>query len=676
MIFEPLYPCTRISRGELESSTAHEVMHPETIADPGRPREGVTGRAFLLGLISIVCMCLFAENYGRGLVRTFMPVTALLVLTVWIGINILLKCTRPSVALSRTEVLTIFGLTWLVGTLPGIGMIGSLFSSIASPAYFSTPEDRFWEVAGSYFPMHLFFEQGSPVVEEYYLGVKPGGALPWQSWVKRLFWWFTGTVGMVMAGFFASVLFFRQWSEKERLNFPLSTFPAELLETSEGSRVPDVFRKPIFWVGFACSAGVIFWNVAGYFILTLPAITLYYHPMFKNIDLGRYFPPFNVRVHPLFMGLAYHCPLNILFSFWVFYALRIFKTGMMNRFGFTVGLAGQAAEPTEILMLEAHGALVFLVAWSLWVARRHLKETFRKGFLEARDDDGLPVSYRIAWLGFSCSTVFLIGWLMAAGFSLPVALLQLMLYFVMYFGMAKYTAASGFVFLQVRGRTGGPILKSILGTRGFSPRNLVGIAIGDFSGLAGGYSRPLAVPAIVHFFRLIGKALRRRPMVWGALPAALLTGYIVQCWAHMDLNYAEGAMNTGFGGIGWQMRGLISDIEATSPAVFDPQRLLVWVIGGMEAGLLSFLGSRFSGWPLHPIALAFPTGYGFSIFLIWLPKYLILRFGGVSLYRRSVPFWYGVVVGYLVGLAVSTVVDIIWFPYVRGYGTMHGVHSK
>ena len=50
MIFEPLYPCTRISRGELESSTAHEVMHPETIADPGRPREGVTGRAFLLGL--------------------------------------------------------------------------------------------------------------------------------------------------------------------------------------------------------------------------------------------------------------------------------------------------------------------------------------------------------------------------------------------------------------------------------------------------------------------------------------------------------------------------------------------------------------------------------------------------------------------------------------------------
>lgn len=657
----------------MESSIAHIEMQDQAL-DPSRER--LTGRAFLLGLISIVCMCLFAENYGRGLVRTFMPVTSLLVLIVWIGINILLKCTLPRLALSRTEVLTIFGLTWLVGTLPGIGMIGSMFSSIAGPAYFSTPEDRFWEVAGPYLPTHLFFEPGSPVVEQYYLGVKPGGAMPWQPWVRRLFWWFTGTVGIVMAGFFASVLFFRQWSEKERLNFPLSTFPDELLQETEGSRVPDAFRKPIFWVGFACTAGVIFWNIAGYFILTLPAITLYYHPMFKNIDLGRYFPPFNVRVHPLYMGLAYHCPLNILFSFWVFYVLRIFKMGMMNRLGFTVGLAGQTAEPNEILMLEAHGAMIFLVAWSLWVARHHLKETFRKGFQEPRSDDGLPVTYRIAWLGFLCSTMFMIGWLMSAGFSLHVALLQLALYFVMYFGMAKYTAASGFVFLQVRGRTGGPVLKSILGTRGFSPRNLVGIMIGDFSGLAGGYSRPLAVPAIVHFFRLIGNALRRVPLVWGALPAALLVGYIAQSWAHMDLNYAEGAMNTGFGGVGRHMRGLVSDIEATGPAVFDPQRLLVWMIGGVEAGLLSLLGSRFTGWPLHPIALAFPTGYGFSIFLIWLPKYLILRFGGVSLYRRSVPFWYGVVVGYLVGLMVSTAVDVIWFPYIRGYGTMHMVHSK
>ena len=67
-----------VSRGEVESSIAHREMHPETDADPGRPPERVTGRAFLLGLITIGCMCLLSENYGRGLVRSNMPVPALL----------------------------------------------------------------------------------------------------------------------------------------------------------------------------------------------------------------------------------------------------------------------------------------------------------------------------------------------------------------------------------------------------------------------------------------------------------------------------------------------------------------------------------------------------------------------------------------------------------------------
>ena len=660
----------------MESSIARKDVQPEAVTDAGRPRERITGRAFLLGLVSVVGMCLFAENYGRGLVRTYMPTTALLMLVIWIGIYILLKFLFPRWALSRTEVLTIFGMTWLVGTLPGIGFIGSLFRQIAAPVYFSTPEDRFWEIVGPHLPRFLYFEQGDPAVEQYYLGVRPGESIPWMPWIRPIFWWFSGTVSIVMAGFFASVLFYRQWSENERLNFPLSAFPVGLLETSEGSRVPDAFKTPVFWAGFASVAGVIFWNIAGYFILDMPRITLY-DPGggiggLKAIHLGQYFPPFNLFLHPLFMGLAYHCPLNILFSFWVLYILSIFKTGMMNRIGFTVGLKGQSAEPREILMLEAHGALVFLVAWSVWVARGHLKASFRKAFKEPEHDDGVPISYRTAWLGFLWATCFVLGWLVSVGFSPHVAVLQLALYFVVYFGLAKYAAATGFLWLRVPGRTGWKILRSIAGTLHFSPRNLVGLVIGDSSGLAGGYARPLAIPAIVHFFRLIGNALRRHALVWGGLPAALLTGYIAQSWAHIELSYAEGAMNLSSSSVGHHLLGLVPDIEGTSPEVFDPQKVGVWMIGGMEAGLLSFLGSRFASWPIHPVALAFPNNLGFSVFLVWLPKYVIIRFGGVGLYRRSRPFWYGMVVGYLVGLGVSTVVDIIWFPYVRGYGTMHG----
>ena len=639
--------------------------------------ERLTVRAFVLGLITIAAMCVFAENYGRGLVRTFMPVTALLALMLWSGINILLRLTVPRLALSRLEVMTIFGLTWLIGAIPGIGMVGYMFSDMTGPAYFSSPEDRFWEVAGPYFPDFLFLQPGSRAADQYMLGLKAGESVRWLEWLRPLFWWFSGTAGLIFSGFFASVLFYRQWAERERLTFPLATFPLDLMRESGSSPIPEAFKKPVFWLGFACTFGVIGWNIVGYFVLTLPEITLYYHPMFKNIDLGPHFPPFNVRVHPLFMGLAYHCPLNILFSFWVFYCLNILKMGLMNRTGFVVGLEGQPATPGVAIALEAHGAMVFLVVWSLWVARHHLKETLQKAFSGPRsNDDGLPVTYRTAWIGFFVCTIFLMGWFKSVGFGLGAILLQLSLLFVAYFAVSKYAAATGFVSLVPPGRKGWLIMKSIVGTANFSPRDLTGIQVVHGRGFNGGTNRMVAIPAIAHFLRLIGDALRRHPLVVGALPAALVTGYVVQCWTHLDLNLTEGGLNVGWPGFSGRLRTLVSDIEATDPSVFDPQKLFVWLIGAAEGGLLMFLGSRFTSWPIHPVGLAFPHRFGFSMMLLWLFKTIVLRLGGVRLYERSKPFWYGVIIGYLVGLAVSTVVDVIWFPYIRGYGTMHGVHSK
>ena len=656
----------------MESSIAHREMHPETDADPGRPPERVTGRAFLLGLITIGCMCLLSENYGRGLVRSNMPVPALLMFMLWFGIYLLLKLTVPRLALSRTELLTIFGMTWLVGTLPGLGVVGNLMIRVTGPAYFSTPEDRFWEVVGLYLPRFLLFDQGNPAVAAYYLGLRPGEAIVWREWFFRLYWWFVGLSSLALAGFFACVIFYKQWADKERLVFPLATFPVELLKESVGKRLPDVLRNGVFWAGFAFTFGILAWNVARYFILDLPRITLFDHETFKNITLARDFPPLNVRVHPFIIGLAYHAPLNILFNIWFFYVLNILKIGLMNVTGFSVGLEGQPAAPRDIMTLESHGALVVLVIWSVWIARDHLRETFQKAFYFRRnEDDGAPVTYRTAYLGFVCASIFLLGWLVSTGFSLPFALLQMALLFVIYFGTAKYLAATGFIALRVPGNKGAVILRSIIGIRNLSPSNLVGVKMVDISGFAGTTSRMLSIPGIPHLFRMLGTALKRHPLISLALPAALITGFTVQCWAHLDLSHREGGMNVAFTGM--RMLDLVSQIGGSSQSAFDIQKLLVWIVGAAEACLFTFLGTRFTGWPIHPVGLAFPTYYGFSVFLVWLPKIIILRLGGVLLYRRSVPFFYGMIVGYLVGILYAAAVDIIFFPSVRGYGTFHGL---
>jgi len=66
---------------------------------------------------------------------------------------------------------------------------------------------------------------------------------------------------------------------------------------------------------------------------------------------------------------------------------------------------------------------------------------------------------------------------------------------------------------------------------------------------------------------------------------------------------------------------------------------------------LLFLRHRFIWWPLHPIGFPIANTYTivsygwFSIFLAWLFKTIILKYGGISIYRALLPFFLGLVLG-------------------------------
>ena len=91
--------------------------------------------------------------------------------------------------------------------------------------------------------------------------------------------------------------------------------------------------------------------------------------------------------------------------------------------------------------------------------------------------------------------------------------------------------------------------------------------------------------------------------------------------------------------------------------------------------LLTFLKYRFSWWPLHPIG--FPiAGVSYvywttvSVFIAWAIKFVLLQVGGATLYRRYRPFFLGVLTGYTLGVSLSVLVDVVWFP-----GAGHSVHG-
>lgn len=634
-------------------------------------REGVTVRALVLGVFTIAGMTFYITHFGWNLIKNYMPVSALIPFVVWIGFNTVLRLTVPRIALTRGEMLTIFFMVWLVGNLPTTGWAGYMLGNISAPFYLASPENRVGEVVGPFLTPWLFPDRNPLVIGGLLSGLPPDTAIPWQPWVRPVFWWAAGSMSIVMAGFFGSVLFFKQWNEIERLTFPMATFPADMLREEPGRRLPTVMYSPLFWTGFAIASAILCWNIAGYFLPTFGHIRLFDHWASMTVPLGYHYPDYSLRIQPVIMGLAYLCPLDLLFSFWSYQIVNIFKEGLINQTGFSVGLQGQQEGAPMIFLLEAHGALVFLVGWSVWVSRTHLMETYRQARLDdRRSDEGTPVTYRTAWLGLAVSVVFLGGWCVAAGMELWATIVQLLLMFIALFGVAKYAAATGFTFLSpggnlgTAGDKGGTVWMQLGGTASLSPSTLTAIWMVNHNGLAGIPIRLTGTVAIPHYFCMLGDHFRRHPLVWLAVPIAYVVGCVVTVGDSMYRGYVDGGMNGPIYLGDWtRLVRMVPIIEGTKIMFFDSGKWAVWGVGLVEAIVLVQLRNRWAWWPFHPAALAFPVRrYGFSLLVVWAVKLLVIRYGGVRLYRRSLPLWYGFIVGYLFGVTLSTVVDGIWFP--------------
>ena len=90
---------------------------------------------------------------------------------------------------------------------------------------------------------------------------------------------------------------------------------------------------------------------------------------------------------------------------------------------------------------------------------------------------------------------------------------------------------------------------------------------------------------------------------------------------------------------------------------------------------LHLMRYRFTWWPFHPIGFAlsgsvFARLTAFTIFIAWLIKFVMIKFIGPAFYRRSKPFFIGMLIGYILVVATGIAVDSVLFP-ISG----HEVHK-
>ena len=99
------------------------------------------------------------------------------------------------------------------------------------------------------------------------------------------------------------------------------------------------------------------------------------------------------------------------------------------------------------------------------------------------------------------------------------------------------------------------------------------------------------------------------------------------------------------------------------------------LVAAGEGALITLLRARFHWFPIHPIGLVFQYThatfhYWNNFLIVFVIKLILLRYGGVNAYLAGKPFFYGLGVGYTVGVLLSTIIDFVWFPMAG-----HHVHG-
>ena len=480
-------------------------------------------------------------------------------------------------------------------------------------------------------------------------------------------------MAMLVFGICLVVIFQRQWVNAEKLSFPLAQMPLDMTRGFDGDRrMPDLFYSWLFWSGFGLVFLPLLYNIASYFFLGLPEFIVYTKRM--AVTLPQPFAGVTFRVLPFVLAVTYLCPVDILGSLVLFYLLSIVivKTGAINAVGLEVGESGQQMHGGEILDMESYGAMVFVGVWSIWLARRHLREVWHQ-VLSGQGERVDVRRYRLAVAGLLLSSTYVIGWGVYLGAGLPVAIIAFGAMTMTFFVVVKLIAATGFPYLMpnwahAKGET---FIIDLIGSAHLSQQQVVSFKMFASNAFFGNIRLP-ALPALPHHFKIF--SLRNQPgWVLATVLVAFPVGFVVAVWASLETAYEHGGTTHLMGAFNITYDLLAHVVQ--NPRVTDPGKWFVWLVGFFEGAGLALLRSRYYWFSLHPMALAFQnstglTVYWFSLFLVWIVKVTVLRFGGLQAYRTGKPFFYGMGIGYVVAVVLSGVVDVIWFP-VEG----HSVHD-
>jgi hypothetical protein len=627
---------------------------------------GLTVRAVLIAILLTIISFISINRLGyfriNWLPYIVPPVQALLFLLILQGVNVALAAVGRTVKLpaflaplSRAELLLIYA-----GMAVGITMdrAGYVFHYLLFPAYYGDTTNGFAALFEHY--PDFFAPTQQWAINGFFEGTR-SGIVPWEVWWRPLAWWTSFNMALVFSVLCLVGLFRRQWSESERLTYPMLYLPLEMTggSTSHSSGA-TFFRNPVMWIGFGIAALYNFINITHAFVPAFPEIPRVFRLM-SSVHEGplRYLRPLNWYNALEVWGLSYLVSGEVLGSTLFFYFLmKAVKIGGRQ--------AGYQGAGFPFWHEVSAGACIAFVGFMIYSARGHIKRIFSSVTSGPDDyDKNEAFSYRVLVLGFLGGTVAMIWMMSYAGHRVDL----LILYFLSLYMFVLVAA-------RIRAEAGPPVqwchpygFDTRVPEQIFGTRFLRGT--GDTTPMILYYSlfwigrtvfAHSAAQAMTDGLRVVdyGPAKRRSAAI--IILIICLVGMAMAFWYHLDVGYKYGhgliGAKTGRAGRAWGLnwsRGnyQMLDRAIENPAGPDLTRLGFYAGGFLMTLAVTWARTVLTNFPLHPLGIIMGTLYRdgspyWAPFLVaWIAQRLTLRYGSLPAYRKVVPAFIGLFFGHV-----------------------------
>lgn len=625
-------------------------------------RKSCTLKAIFIGFILVFVNCYWTTvveiEWGSGDGSTLplfvYPVFIIFVVTL---LNSLIKKVLPHFSLSSGELIVVYIMIVMSGTIAGESMYEGLFGSILHPIRYATPENEWKDLFFRYIPS-WFTVTNKEALDGYYNGDSSLYTVKQiKLWLTPLLTWGSLTFVLVFMMLCMNVLVRKQWTFHEKLAFPIVKLP--LAMTEKGGI--KLFSNKIMWIGFSLAMAIDLLNGFSYLYPTIPSLPV------KLTRIDQFFTekPLNamgytrISFYPFAIGLGFLLPLDLSFSCWFFFVFRLAE----SIFGSIIGVKAVSRFP--YFDEQASGAWIGLCIIAIFSSRKYLKEVFKRvfGFSSTIDDSDEPMRYRTAIFGIIAGSLFLIFFCKAASMSIWTIVLFFIIYFMLNTAIARVRAELGtpqeIYYVSPR-----RIMVRMLGTQVFSRPDLT--IMSYFYWFNRGYTCPPMANQLEGFKMAEKEKINHKKLLF-AMILAIVFAIIVSFWVNIDIRYRKGAEVGIMNNKEFIGRESFSRLKGwlVNPQEPNTSSTLFMVLGLSFMLFLTFMRMRFFWWPFHPGGYALAVSYAMdyfwlAFFISWAVKWALLKHGGIRAHRKAMPFFLGLILGDYAGGSLWAIISPVF----------------